>query len=499
MSELHVYNSLGRKLEPLVPQVPGKVGIYVCGMTVYDYCHIGHARAMITFDMVVRWLRASGFEVTYVRNYTDVDDKIIARAQETGTSALELSARFIEALDEDLERLGLEVPDVQPKVSDHIEDIIGLIERIIDNGHGYVVEGDVFFAVESRASYGELSGKKLEDLRAGERVLADTRKRHPGDFALWKASKPDEISWESPWGPGRPGWHIECSAMSQRYLGSCMDVHGGGIDLVFPHHENEIVQSECGTGERPFVRYWLHNGHLTLETEKMSKSLGNIVRIRDILDEVPAEALRALYLDGHYRSPLPYSSQRLTDALVALDRLYQAKETLELTAAREPNESPEQLMQALGEPARDLHESASTFEARFTEAMNDDFNTPRALGALYTLVRAANRFGNDKKARKRGSALARLALPAFELAGQVLGIGGRTPDAFFDEVRIQRLRTLDMTREQVQQRIDARKNARDQKDWTSADAIRGELDALGVVLMDTPQGTDWRMRIAETE
>ncbi|MFT4976917.1 MAG: cysteinyl-tRNA synthetase, partial [Myxococcota bacterium] len=350
MSQLRVYNTLSRQLDKFEPQDPGHVKMYVCGMTVYDYCHIGHARAMLSFDMIYRWLIERGYTVTFVRNYTDVDDKIIERAKELGEAPLALSSRFIEALNEDLARLGLAIPDVQPKVSEHIDEIVTLIGRIVENGHGYASGGDVFFDVHSSPDYGKLSGKKLDDLRSGERVAVDSRKRSPADFVLWKATKPGEegASWPSPWGDGRPGWHIECSAMAMRYLGETFDIHGGGIDLLFPHHENEIAQSECGTHKQPFAKYWLHNGHLNVVTAaedggeeevKMSKSLGNIIRIRDILDQLPAEALRLVYMESHYRSPMPYSADRLAAATVALDRLYQAREALEQTAAQPINES----------------------------------------------------------------------------------------------------------------------------------------------------------------
>ncbi|HJN73791.1 MAG TPA: cysteine--tRNA ligase, partial [Myxococcota bacterium] len=318
---MQVYNSLGRTLQTFEPAEPGRVRMYVCGMTVYDLCHIGHARAMISFDMVFRYLKWKGFEVTYVRNHTDVDDKIIERAAERGEDPLELSARYIRLLDEDLCALGLHEPTEQPKVSDNIDAIIALAEQLIARGHAYHSGGDVYFAVETFADYGKLSNMKLEDLEAGKRVAVGDRKRNPADFALWKAARDGEIAWDSPWGQGRPGWHIECSVMSMKHLGERFDIHGGGIDLIFPHHENEIAQSECGTGHAPFATYWLHNGHLNIEVsaggdcEKMSKSLGNVINIRDILEEVPAEALKLLYLGSHYRSPLPYSAARLAEAM----------------------------------------------------------------------------------------------------------------------------------------------------------------------------------------
>jgi cysteinyl-tRNA synthetase len=490
-----IYNSLTRTLEDFHPAEPGQVSMYVCGMTVYDYCHIGHARAMLSFDLVYRWLVEQGLDVTFVRNYTDVDDKIIQRAAELGEDPLALSARFIEALDEDLGKLGLAIPRHQPKVSEHIDDIITLVSQLIERGHAYAVEGDVYFAVDSFPEYGKLSGKKLEDLRAGERIAVDDRKRHPADFALWKAST-EGVFWDSPWGAGRPGWHIECSAMSMRYLGHTFDIHGGGIDLIFPHHENEIAQSECGTGHAPFARYWLHNGHLTAhDGEKMSKSLGNFVRIRDICAEVPAEALRLVYMESHYRSPLPYSPDRLAEAVASLDRLYQARELLENLSQRPASETPASLIASYGEPAEDLHRLCETFAERFSEAMCDDFNSARALSVLWELVRAVNRFGGLKKVQRRGAAMAAPALAAFDQVGRVMGIGGRDSAAWFEEVRRLRLAAIGKTEADIEARITARDDARQAKDYAASDAIRLELDALGVVLMDGPQGTLWRMRV----
>jgi len=501
MSDLRLYNTLSRSVETFQPAEPGKVRMYVCGMTVYDYCHIGHARAMISFDVVYRWLRERGFDVTYVRNHTDVDDKIIARAQELGEDPLALSARFVLALEEDLARLGLLPPTVEPKVSEHIPQILAMVQALVDGGHAYpTAGGDVWFAVESFDRYGQLSGKKLDDLRAGERVALDDRKRHPGDFALWKGAKEGEPAWESPWGAGRPGWHIECSAMARAHLGETFDIHGGGIDLVFPHHENEIAQSECATGEHPMARYWMHNGHLTLVDEqgspiKMSKSLGNVIRIRDLADQVPAEAVRILYLDSHYRKPLPFGPGKLQDALMAAERVYLAREALEEIARAEPTATAAQLAQELGEDAAALHDLAQGFAEAFGQAMDDDFNTALALAGLFDLVRVTNRFANHKKWWKRSSALARQALVAFELCGRVLGIGGRDSADFFTELTDKLLVKAERSRQEVQDLVAARQTARQDKDWARADELRDTLDAMGVVTMDSPEGTRWRMRV----
>ncbi len=492
---IRLYNTASRSIEPLETLQPGRVGIYVCGMTVYDDCHIGHARAMVVFDVIVRHLRHRGLEVTYVRNHTDVDDKIIRRAHELGRDPLELSAFYIERLREDLAALDVRPPDHEPQVTRHIPEIIDMIRRLVDNGCAYAVDGDVYFDVQHFPRYGSLSGRRVEDLIAGERVEVDPRKRHPADFALWKAAKPGEPSWPSPWGPGRPGWHIECSAMSCTLLGPQFDIHGGGIDLVFPHHENEIAQSECATGRHPFVRYWLHNGHLTMGAEKMSKSLGNIRTIRELVREVPGEALRLFYLQTHYRSPLPYSPDRLAEAVSALNRLYQAKEALQ-RIAREADPHPvDQLVRGLGGPAAELREMARAFPERFDAAMDHDFNTAQAVGHLFELARAANRFAHEKRARKKGAALAAEVLPVFDLTGEVLGLGGRDPEAFFEHLRTLRLEAAGIDPQEVERLVAERAQARAARDWARADASRAGRDALGVLVMDGPEGSTWRVRV----
>ena len=498
---LRVYNTLSRELEDFAPADPDHVRMYVCGMTVYDYCHIGHARAMITFDMVYRWLKERGWRVTYVRNHTDVDDKIIARAAELGEHPLALSQRFIEALDEDLGTMGMDAPTHEPKVSDCIPQIIAMVQRLVDKGHAYATEGgDVWFAVESFDRYGRLSGRKLEDLRAGERIAVNSVKRHPGDFALWKGAKEGELSWESPWGQGRPGWHIECSVMSTESLGQTFDIHGGGIDLVFPHHENEIAQSECATGEHPYARVWMHNGHLTLVDDegapiKMSKSLGNVIRIRDLAAQVPNEAVRILYMESHYRRPLPFSQARLGECLMGAERVYLARQVLEAMAARPVAATPEELARDLGEDAVALLETVRGFSEAFRAAMDEDFNTSRALAELFELVRATNRYANHKKWWKRSAALAQEALACFDLAGRVLGVGGRSSEAFFTELTDKLLHQAELSRADVDDKVAQRNAARAAKDWAAADALRDALDALGVVIMDGAEGTTWRMRV----
>ena len=469
---LKIYNSLARDKQEFVPIAPGKVSMYVCGMTVYDYCHLGHARVMVVFDMVARWLRASGFDVTYVRNITDIDDKIILRANENGESIGVLTQRFIDAMNEDATRLGVLRPDIEPRATSHIEPMVQMIAKLIAKGHAYPADnGNVFYSVGSFAGYGKLSGKSLEDLRAGERVEVDTHKRDPMDFVLWKAAKPGEPSWDSPWGKGRPGWHIECSAMSEKHLGEHFDIHGGGADLQFPHHENEIAQSE-GAHDCIFVNYWMHNGFVRVDEEKMSKSLGNFFTIREVLKKYKPEVVRFFILRAHYRSPLNYSDKNLDDANQALTRLYTALK----------NAPPDDVSVDWNEP------SAS----RFKEAMDDDFNTPEALAVLFDLANEANR-------EKSSEAAAQLKALA-----NIIGLLGDDPVRFsqsdittqVNEGSLNFKGTLSTTlilgKESIENRISARAEAKKSRNFAEADRIRKELADHGIVLEDTPQGTTWR-------
>lgn len=504
-SNLKIYNTLSRTVERFVPRVPGQVGMYVCGMTVYDQCHIGHARSALAFDVVARYLRYSGYTVNYVRNHTDVDDKIIARALRDGKSGLEISARYIDELDQDLAALGIERPTVEPRVSRAIPEILEVIQRLVDRGHAYQgPSGDVYYGVETFAGYGKLSGRKLEDLRAGERVAIDQDKHHPGDFVLWKSvagpARLDgaEPCWDSPWGVGRPGWHIECSGMALQHLGEQFDIHGGGIDLVFPHHENEIAQSEGAIGASPFARYWMHNGHLTMpdasgEEIKMSKSLGNIVRIRDLVSEIPAEVLRLAYLETHYRSPLPWNPEQVPSSVAAMDRLYQAKEIMEQVLAT----GPEAPLEASGDPGQEVYALALAWPARFRAAMDEDFNTAAVIGSLFSLVRAINRLSNDKKKLRQSRKAMEPVVQVFEICAQVLGIGGSKPEAFFEELRQKRMRVQGRSVAEIDALLAARTAARAAKDWAQADAIRVSLDAQGIIVMDGPEGSTWRVRVTE--
>jgi len=453
---LNIYNTLARDKQPFVPLEPGRVRMYVCGMTVYDFCHLGHARVMVVFDLVRRWLRASGYAVTYVRNITDIDDKIIRRAQENGETMQALTARFIAAMDEDAAALGVEKPDHEPRATDYVPGMLELIGKLDARGLAYQAgDGDVNYSVRKFPGYGKLSGKSLEDLRAGERVEVDTAKQDPLDFVLWKHAKPDEPCWESPWGRGRPGWHIECSAMSSALLGQQFDIHGGGQDLQFPHHENEIAQSEGAHGGT-FVNYWMHNGFVRVDNEKMSKSLGNFFTVREILARYDAEVVRFFIARAQYRSPLNYSDAHLDDARQALTRLYTAlKGEVAVPAAIDWT-----------------HPQA----ARFRAAMDDDFNTPEAIAVLFELANEANR---TQSAAQRGLLKA--------LAG-VLGLLQRDPAAF-----LQGGPAGDgLTAEAIDALIVARREARKAKNFAEADRIRQQLTEAGIVLEDGPQGTLWR-------
>jgi cysteinyl-tRNA synthetase len=458
---LKIYNTLTRKKELFQPRVAGKVGMYVCGMTVYDYCHIGHARVMVVFDTVARYLRFQCYELTYVRNITDIDDKIINRAIENGEDYGKLTERFIDAMHEDERALAVLPPDLEPKATQSIDAIIAMVQTLIDKDLAYVgTNGDVFYAVTQFKDYGRLSGKNLDDLQAGERVDVDLAKRNPMDFVLWKMAKANEPAWDSPWGLGRPGWHIECSAMSTCCLGNHFDIHGGGMDLQFPHHENEIAQSEGATGEK-FVNVWMHNGFVRIDDEKMSKSLNNFFTVREVLKQYQPEIIRFFILSSHYRSPLNYSDEQLNDAGAALTRLY--------TALRGVNISTDEIVD-------------EAYKTRFEQAMNDDFNTPVALAVLFDLARDLNKAKTHQPEKING-----LATSLQQLAG-LLGILQDDPEVFLkgsggDE-------TDD---EKIDQQIQARIAAKMAKDWSFADNIRNELKEQGVILEDSPDGTtSWR-------
>jgi cysteinyl-tRNA synthetase len=457
---LRIYNSLARDKQDFVPIRPGEVRMYVCGMTVYDYCHLGHARVMVVFDLVRRWLRASGYRVTYVRNITDIDDKIIKRALENKESIADLTGRFIREMDTDAAALGVEKPDHEPRATDFVPQMLDMIALLEKNGLAYrAAGGDVNFAVRRFPGYGKLSGKSLDDLRAGERVEVDASKQDPLDFVLWKHAKPEEPKWPSPWGEGRPGWHIECSAMGCSLLGNRFDIHGGGQDLQFPHHENEIAQSEGANGPDagiPFVNFWMHNGFVRVENAKMSKSLGNFFTVRDILKVFDPEVVRFFILRAHYRSPLNYSDAHMADARHALARLYTALKGVAPAAAKVDWREPH--------------------AARFKAALDDDFNTPEAVAELQLLANLA--FGGDANAAAQLKAL-----------GGILGLLQREPQAF-----LQAGPGSAPSESSIHEKIEARLAARRGKNYAEADRIRKDLEAAGVILEDGPQGTTWRRR-----
>ncbi len=467
---LKIYNTLTRSKQDFVPIHPNQVRMYVCGMTVYDYCHLGHARVMVVFDLVSRWFRSSGYAVTYVRNITDVDDKIIQRAHQNQESIGELTQRFIDAMNEDATKLGVIRPDIEPRATTHIDAMIDMISRLIAKGNAYVAKnGDVFYSVRSFDGYGKLSGKSLDDLRAGERVDVDTFKKDPLDFVLWKSVKPNEPNWASPWGPGRPGWHIECSAMSAQHLGAHFDIHGGGQDLQFPHHENEIAQSEA-THSCQMANYWMHNGFVRVDDEKMSKSLGNFFTIRTVLEKYDAEVVRFFILRAHYRSPLNYSDKHLDDAKAALTRLYTALRGVEVSIVATDWSNP--------------------YATRFKEAMDDDFNTPEAMAVFFELA----------KTKTQDS------LTLLKSLGSVLGLLQQDAENFLQGVPASHV-TLSVDNAShslrsdiivlqdgfdVNKMIHARAHAKNAKNYAEADRIRRELADAGIILEDTPQGTTWR-------
>ncbi len=458
---LKIYNSLSNKKEVFQPIEEGKVRMYVCGMTVYDYCHIGHARVLVVFDVVYRFLKHLGFDVTYIRNITDIDDKIIQRANENEEDFHALTERFIDAMHQDTDALGVLRPDSEPKATDNIPAILSMIETLVDKGYAYPADnGDVYFAVEKFNQYGKLSGKKIEDLRAGERVEVDTAKRDPLDFVLWKKAKADEPYWDSPYGNGRPGWHIECSAMSTQMLGNHFDIHGGGQDLQFPHHENEIAQSECCTGEQ-FVNYWMHNGFVRVNEEKMSKSLGNFFTLRDVLKEYRAEEIRYFILNSHYRSPLNYSDEQLNLARSGLTRLYTA---------------------LLDTPTAVSVPVGSSYQQQFEAALKDDFNTADAMAVLFELTRELN------KAKAEGSTEVAELAAVLKYLANLIGLLESDAAEFLQSS----VSDDGLTDAEIDAKINQRQQAKTNKDWALADQIRDELTAAGIVLEDGAEGTRWR-------
>ena len=467
---LQIYNTLSGKKETFVPLKEGEVRMYVCGVTVYDSCHVGHARALITFDVIYRYLKFLGYRVVFVRNFTDVDDKIIQRAKEEGTTAGVIAGRYIGEFFRDCAALGLLPPTHEPKATEHISEMIALIQRLVEKEIAYRVNGDVYFSVGRFPGYGKLSRKKLEELQAGARVEVDERKRSPMDFALWKGSKEGEPFWESPWGKGRPGWHIECSAMSTKYLGQPFDIHGGGGDLIFPHHENEIAQSEAAS-DLPFARFWIHNGFVNIHQQKMSKSLGNIYPIQKILERYEAASLRHYVLASHYRSPIDFSEQGLDEAQKGMERIYETMERIGRILTSNEGRSEPSLLE------------------EFRREMDDDFNTPRAIALIFDEVRSLNRMLD--KGKNEGLSARALAL---KTVGEVLGLLQETPETFFRRKKERWVERQTLSVEAIEELIHRRKQARSEKRWEEADRIRKELQEKGITLEDTAGGTIWKVR-----
>ena len=459
---MQIYNSQTRKKQEFVPLHPGKVGIYACGPTVYDYFHIGNARPFITFDVLRRYFEHRGYEVTFVQNFTDIDDKMIKRANAEGITVKELGDRFIKEYYQDAKSLGIRPATVHPRATEHIQEIIHLVKTLQDKGYAYEVNGDVYYDVEKDPGYGKLSGQNLDDLEAGARIDVDDVKHNPADFALWKAQKPGEPAWESPWGMGRPGWHIECSAMSMKYLGETFDIHAGGKDLLFPHHENEVAQSECATG-KPFARYWMHNGFINIDNEKMSKSLGNFFTVRDILKEYNPEDVRMFMLSAHYRSPVNFSRDMVAQDHASLQRLYTARDHL-LFLLKNAQEKP------LSAEEEALLARVKDDAARFDAAMDDDLNTADAIGAIFEIVKDANVSLNEQSAKAAVDTVLKTLL---ELTG-VLGLLMKKAD--------------DGLPAEIQQMADERAQARKEKNWKRSDELRDALAAAGYLVKDTPQG-----------
>jgi cysteinyl-tRNA synthetase len=485
---IQIYNTLSGRKQQLQPIKPGHVRLYVCGITSYDYCHIGHARSALAFDMIVRYLRYRGLKVTYVRNFTDIDDKIITRAAEQNTSTEELANRFIDEFYVDMDRLGIDRPDLEPKATEHIGEMIELIAELIKKDMAYQAGGDVYYAVNSFPEYGKLAHRNLEDMQAGARISINEQKKNPMDFVLWKGSKPGEPTWDSPWGPGRPGWHIECSAMSRKYLGETFDIHGGGKDLIFPHHENEIAQSE-GANDKPFVNCWIHHGFVTIRDEKMSKSLGNFLTIRDILSHYHPEILRFFIFSTHYRNPLDFSETAMQDAASGLERLYTCLAQMEGLRGKEKGDGPA----SIARKDIDLLESTET---RFQQAMDNDFNTAQAQAVLFDMVKIANRLCKELPANPSAADCKILAIAAQTLKklAAIMGLLQEDATAFLQEQKKKMLAGLSIDEETISALINERLESRAAKNWRRSDEIRDELLAQGIELKDGPDGTTWSVR-----
>jgi len=473
---LRVFNTLGGKKEPFEPLEPGKVRMYVCGPTVYDACHIGHARSVVVFDVIARYLKAKGFDVTHVRNFTDIDDKIITKANQLGIDSKTIAEKYIREFYEDMDALNVERATIEPKATEHINQIIQFVEKLIQKGFAYRINGDVYYSVEKFKKYGKLSGRRLEDMEAGARVDIDERKRNPFDFVLWKSAKPGEPAWESPWGKGRPGWHIECSAMSSEYLGETFDIHGGGKDLCFPHHENEIAQSESVSG-KPFVKYWIHNGFVNINQEKMSKSLGNFLMIKDVLKTYHPEAVRLFLLSNHYRSPIDFTEKAMDEAFSGLDKIYALVERAE---------------KKIG-PIQNKEIKSGDCWQRFCEAMDDDFNSARGIGVIFETVRSINRFLDQDKISEEIKKTIQSDHSDILRIGSVLGLLTEQPKVYFEKKQTRALEQKSIDPDVIDKIVKERDAARKAKDWKEADRIRKQLDDMNIILEDRPEGTIWKI------
>jgi cysteinyl-tRNA synthetase len=484
---MKIYNTLTGRKEEFVPLIPNKVKIYACGVTVYDHCHIGHARSAIVFDVIRRYMKYKGFDVKYVRNFTDIDDKIINRAKQEGIAWDAVAKKYTAEYYKDMDRLGVGRADVEPKATEHIEEIIGIIKGLIEKGYAYEVDSSVYFSVAKFPEYGKLSKRDMEEMIAGARVEVNDRKKNPLDFALWKKSKEGEPSWESPWGLGRPGWHIECSAMSIKHLGESFDIHGGGADLLFPHHENEIAQSEAFTG-RPFARYWVHNGFITINKEKMSKSVGNFFTIKEVLDKFDPEVVRFFLLSTHYRSPVEFSDEQLREAESSIDRYYST--IVRINDFLEKEDSGKEEFSNAGEILEGL---LLSFQEKFKEAMDDDFNTALALGHIFELIREANRFLDNKPSGSKNRELLLKTKEVLLKTGFILNIFGRTPYEWY--LSLMKIRKIGLSEKDIPEKIRERQAARQRKDWHTADTIRKELEEKGIILEDKKDRTDWKVKV----
>ena len=484
---MKIYNTLTGRKEEFLPLIPEKVKMYACGVTVYDHCHIGHARSAVVFDVISRYLKYKGFDVKYVRNFTDIDDKIINRAKQENIAWDAVAKKYTDEYYKDMDKLGVGRADIEPKATEHMKEIIDIVKGLIDKGYAYEVNGNVYFAVEKFSEYGKLSRRDKEDMMAGARVEIDERKKNPLDFALWKKSKEGEPSWESPWGYGRPGWHIECTAMSIKHLGESFDIHGGGADLLFPHHENEIAQSEAFTGKF-FARYWVHNGFITIDKEKMSKSLGNFFTIKEVLAKFDPEVVRFFLLSTHYRSPIEFSDEQLREAESSIDRYYST-----IVRINDFLLKKEEAKEGFSNAGKFFEGLILSFKEKLEEALDDDFNTALALGHIFELIRESNRFLDNKPSGLKDRELLLKTKELLFEAGNILNIFNRTPDEWYRS--LMNIRKVGLSEKDIFDKIKERQDARQRKDWRLSDTIRKELEEKGVILEDKKDRTDWKIKV----